>query len=59
MAETLERLVRRLTARDLRVVSLHLGGLSTAAIAHQVGRSERTVERVLRDVSDFVRNSAG
>jgi RNA polymerase sigma-70 factor, ECF subfamily len=47
LTETIERLLRDLEGREREIVTLGLQGLGAAEIATQVGRTRRTVERVL------------
>ena len=55
LADTVQELMARLDPTDQRILSLRLQGHTTAEIAKVVGRSERTVFRVLNDVRDHVR----
>jgi RNA polymerase sigma-70 factor (ECF subfamily) len=50
LAETVERLLRNLEGADRRIFQLSLQGESVAQISSQVGLSERTVERVRREI---------
>lgn len=50
LAETVEVLLRGLRERDRPILVLSLQGYSPAEVAEQVGRSERTVFRVLQQV---------
>jgi RNA polymerase sigma-70 factor (ECF subfamily) len=50
LAETLEEVMRTLDAREQKMLALSFEGHSILAISKQVGRSERTVQRVLERV---------
>jgi RNA polymerase sigma-70 factor (ECF subfamily) len=50
LAETLEQVMRDLTERERSILALSLQGYTTAEISDQVGRTERTVQRVLQRV---------
>src|SRR5947209_1959229 len=50
LAETVEQLMRELTGREREMLALSLQGHTTEEISAQVGRSERTVQRVLKRV---------
>ena len=50
LAETVERLLRNLEGPDRRIFQLSLQGETVAQISSQVGLSERTVERVRREI---------
>lgn len=56
MAETLRDLMAKLTPPDQDVLALRLQGYTAAEIAAAVGRSERTVFRVLDAIRDHLRN---
>ena len=50
LAETLEQVMRDLTERERSILSLSLQGYTSCEISEQVGRTERTVQRVLQRV---------
>jgi RNA polymerase sigma-70 factor (ECF subfamily) len=50
LAETLEQVMLELTERERTILALGLQGEDVAAIGAQVGRTERTVQRVLQRV---------
>lgn len=50
LTETLEELLSTLDERDRQVVTLALQGWTVAEISEKIGRSERTVQRVLERV---------
>jgi RNA polymerase sigma-70 factor (ECF subfamily) len=50
LAETLEQVMAELTEREQTMLALSLQGESVAAIGDRVGRTERTVQRVLERV---------
>jgi RNA polymerase sigma-70 factor (ECF subfamily) len=50
LAETLEQVMRGLTAREREMVALSLQGKSMPEVSAAVGRAERTVRRVLDQV---------
>jgi RNA polymerase sigma-70 factor, ECF subfamily len=50
LTETVEQLLRELQPREQEVVTLSLQGYSVPDISQQVGRTERTVHRVLERV---------
>jgi RNA polymerase sigma-70 factor (ECF subfamily) len=52
LTETVERLLAGLEGREREIVSLCLQGHSVEEISEQVGRSRRTVQRVLKRVND-------
>jgi RNA polymerase sigma-70 factor, ECF subfamily len=52
LAETVELLMRELQDREQDMLALSLQGYDTAAISAQVGRTERTVQRVLKRVRE-------
>lgn len=58
VAETIEHLLAELEERDRRIVRLALEGQATEAIAAVVGRSERTVQRVLRRLAGRLEDAA-
>lgn len=59
LAETLQELMARLDPTDQRILTLRLQGYTTSEIAVEVGRSERTVFRVLDHIRDHVRRLVG
>jgi RNA polymerase sigma-70 factor (ECF subfamily) len=50
LAETVEQVMRELTERERSILALSLQGYTTAEVSDQVGRTERTVQRVLQRV---------
>jgi RNA polymerase sigma-70 factor (ECF subfamily) len=50
LAETLEQVMRDLTERERAILALSLQGYTTFEVSEQVGRTERTVQRVLQRV---------
>jgi hypothetical protein len=54
LAETLEHLLRKLDDCGRQIVSLRLQGFTTPEISAQVGRTERTVQRVLDQVKQWL-----
>jgi RNA polymerase sigma-70 factor (ECF subfamily) len=52
LAETVEQLLRGLSEREQEIVSLGLRGFTAAEISPRVGRTERTVQRVLKRVRE-------
>jgi RNA polymerase sigma-70 factor (ECF subfamily) len=50
LTETVERLMRDLGDRERQIVLLGLEGYATSEISQQVGRSQRTVRRILERV---------
>jgi RNA polymerase sigma-70 factor (ECF subfamily) len=50
LAETIEQLMHGLTLREQEILGLALQGCSSSEISARVGRSERTVQRVLKRV---------
>jgi RNA polymerase sigma factor (sigma-70 family) len=50
LAETVERLMQGLTPREQEILDLALQSCSSAEISARVGRSERTVQRLLKRV---------
>ena len=52
LAETVEELLRELPPREQDIVSLSLQGHDTAEVSARVGRTERTVQRVLKRVRE-------
>jgi len=54
LAETVEQLMRVLKPRQRDIVALSLQGHKPAEISQQIGRSERTVQRVLGDVKEWL-----
>ena len=57
LAETIETLMRRLEVDGREILTLRLQGYTTAEIAAEVGRGERTVERVLARVRKWLMES--
>jgi RNA polymerase sigma-70 factor (ECF subfamily) len=56
LAETVEQFVRDLGARDRRVFELRLQGCTVPEISAEVGRTEYTVEGVLRKIRKRLRH---
>jgi RNA polymerase sigma-70 factor (ECF subfamily) len=54
LTETLEALVQRLDGRDRHILELHLQGRSVEQISEAVKLTERSVQRVLKDVRDWL-----
>jgi RNA polymerase sigma-70 factor (ECF subfamily) len=52
LAETVEQVMRELGSRERDIVALSLQGLDTVQISAEVGRTERTVQRVLKRVRE-------
>jgi RNA polymerase sigma factor (sigma-70 family) len=52
LSETVEQLLRGLEERERDMVRLSLQGLAVAEISVQVGRTRRTVQRVLKRVQE-------
>jgi RNA polymerase sigma-70 factor (ECF subfamily) len=52
LAETVEQVLRELGEREREVVTLSLQGYSATEISEHVGRTERTVHRVLKRVRE-------
>lgn len=52
LAETVEQIMSRLDERERSILALTLQGYSTPDISARVGRTERTVQRVLKRVRD-------
>jgi len=52
LAETVEQVMRGLEERERDILALSLQGYDTAEISAQVGRTERTVQRVLKRVRE-------
>jgi len=52
LTETVEALMRDLDGRERDMLALSLQGHDTAAISAEVGRTERTVQRVLKKVRE-------
>jgi RNA polymerase sigma-70 factor (ECF subfamily) len=50
LADMVESLMRLLSSRDRQIVSLSLQGYTPQEVGEKIGRSERTVQRVLKDV---------
>lgn len=56
LTETIDELLRPLNDRDRQIVTLALQGVSVPDISQQIGRAERTVQRVLERLkSELVR----
>jgi RNA polymerase sigma factor (sigma-70 family) len=55
LSETLQELMTRLDPADQQILALRLQGFAVAEIAAAVGKSERTVFRVLDDIRDHLR----
>ena len=59
LTEIIDELLRPLDDRDRRIVTLALQGVSVTEISVEIGRSERTVERVLERLKeDLLQRSA-
>jgi RNA polymerase sigma-70 factor (ECF subfamily) len=58
LAETLARLMGSIDDRERQIATLALQGYTTSEISTQVGRSERTVQRVLLRIREELRHSA-
>jgi len=58
LSETLDRLLEPLDERDREITRLALQGYSTAEIATQVARSQRTVQRVLDRIRKHLEQAA-
>ena len=54
LAETVEQLMRGLDRREREIVALSLQGCDVAEISSQVGRTERTVQRVLKRLREHL-----
>jgi RNA polymerase sigma-70 factor (ECF subfamily) len=54
LAETVEDLIQGLEGRERDIVTLGLQGCTVAEISAQVGRTRRTVQRVLKRVQDHL-----
>jgi RNA polymerase sigma-70 factor (ECF subfamily) len=52
LAETLEQVMRGLEERERTILALSLQGYDSAEISEHVGRTERTVQRVLKRVRE-------
>ena len=52
LTETVERLLEGLNERERQIVTLALQGAAVAEIAAEVGRTRRTVQRVLARVKE-------
>jgi RNA polymerase sigma-70 factor (ECF subfamily) len=50
LAETVESLLRGLDGRDRAIVTLSLQGYTVAEVSDEIGRTQRTVQRVLERV---------
>ena len=59
LTETVEQLLRETAGRERAIVTLALQGNSVAEIAGQVGRTRRTVQRVLARVKEQLERRAG
>jgi RNA polymerase sigma-70 factor (ECF subfamily) len=59
VADTVKELMARLDPTDQEILTLRLQGNTTAEIAAAVGRSERTVFRVLDAIREHVRKLVG
>jgi RNA polymerase sigma-70 factor (ECF subfamily) len=59
VTDTLRELMARLDPTDQQILTLRLQGHTTAEIATAVGKSERTVFRVLDGIRDHVRRLVG
>ena len=59
LSETLQELMTRLDPADQQILALRLQGFAVAEIATAVGKSERTVFRVLDDIRDRLRRLLG
>ncbi|HJZ58992.1 MAG TPA: ECF-type sigma factor [Gemmataceae bacterium] len=59
LTDTVRELMARLDPVDQQILTLRLQGHTTAEIATAVGKSERTVFRVLEDIRDHVRHLVG
>lgn len=58
LAETIARLLEPLDERERQIATLALQGYGTTEISARVGRSERTVRRVLGRIRDELRSCA-
>jgi RNA polymerase sigma-70 factor (ECF subfamily) len=54
LAETLQQLMARLDGRGRQVLALSLQGYTVAEISLQVGRTERTIRRLLAQVREWL-----
>ena len=59
LAETVEQLLQATEGRERAIVTLALQGGTVAEIAGQVGRTRRTVQRVLARIKDQLEQRAG
>jgi len=59
LTETVERLLHGLEGRERQIVALALQGASVAEIADEVGRTRRTVQRVLAHVKELLESDEG
>jgi RNA polymerase sigma factor (sigma-70 family) len=59
LSETLQELMTRLDPADQQILALRLQGFAVVEIAAAVGKSERTVFRVLDDIRDHLRRLLG
>jgi RNA polymerase sigma factor (sigma-70 family) len=58
LAETVELLLRTLDERQRAIVSLSLQGSSPTEISTELGCSERTVQRVLKRVKEWLQDGS-
>lgn len=54
LAETMEQMMARLNERDRQMLTLCLQGYSNLEISLQVGRTERTIRRLLKQVRQWL-----
>jgi RNA polymerase sigma-70 factor, ECF subfamily len=59
LTETVERLLHGLEGRERQIVALALQGAAVAEIATEVGRTRRTVQRVLARVKELLQSDEG
>ena len=59
LAETVELLMRELAGREREMLALALEGCNVAEISARVGRTERTVQRVLKRVRERLEGMRG
>jgi RNA polymerase sigma factor (sigma-70 family) len=59
LTETVERLLHGLEGRERQIVTLALQGAAVAEIATEVGRTRRTVQRVLARVKEQLQSDEG
>jgi len=57
LVDELQAVLERVQPRDREIIELRLQGCSTAEIAQQTGRAERSVRRVLQHLGQQLRNS--